>query len=283
MTTPRRAGFGRILHLTAPTLLALAGLAAGGGDRAGAASFDCTKARAPDEIAVCASPKLSELDTELGALWFTYSRLPMLMGASGNRRDEARAFLAARAACGSDSACLTRAYGARIKALKDGIISTISDLAKAADNPGASAPPLAPPPVPQPVMDLIASYNAACNRLGGQLSDNSWPNMMSADLDHDGVPDFVLNTQNLRCPGAATAFCANDGCAIDIALSSARFANPIGARGATPTLVQDPDATRLSLTVDRSLCNAAAGTACEARYTWQNGALTPAYTARPAP
>ncbi|MBS7540268.1 lysozyme inhibitor LprI family protein [Ancylobacter lacus] len=270
---------GRIVPLTVPILLALAGVVAGGGGPAGATSFDCAKARAPDEIAVCANPNLSELDTELGALWFTYSRLPLLMGASGNRRDEARAFLATRAACGGDAGCLTRAYAARISALKQGITSNLSDLAKAADNP---APP-APPPVPQPVMDLIGSYNAACNRLGGQLSDNSWPNMMSADLDHDGIPDFVLNTQNLRCLGAATAFCANDGCAIDIALSSARFAHPVGARGATPTLVQDTDATRLSLTVDRSLCNAPAGASCEARYSWQNGALTPAYTARPAP
>ncbi len=40
---------------------------------AGAASFDCNKATAPDEIAICANPDLSALDSEMGGLWFAYS------------------------------------------------------------------------------------------------------------------------------------------------------------------------------------------------------------------
>ena len=88
---------------------------------AGAASFDCSKARAPDEIAICDNPALSALDSEMGGLWFAYSQIPFLMGMSGNRQDEARAFLETRAACGANVSCLTSAYQQRIAALREGI------------------------------------------------------------------------------------------------------------------------------------------------------------------
>jgi uncharacterized protein len=93
-----------------------------------AASFDCRKARSPDEIAVCHSPELSELDSEMGALWFTYRQLPFLMGMSGVRRDDAGRFLASRAACGPRTGCLHELYRARIKALKQGITSALGDM-----------------------------------------------------------------------------------------------------------------------------------------------------------
>lgn len=92
-----------------------------------AASFDCTKAKAPDEIAVCANPDLSALDSEMGGLWFAYSQLPFLMGMSGNRRDEAHAFLQARAACGANVACLTTAYQQRIATLKQQLTSGMQE------------------------------------------------------------------------------------------------------------------------------------------------------------
>lgn len=90
-----------------------------------AASFDCGQAKAPDEIAICAHPKLSALDSEMGGLWFAYSRIPMLMGANGNRHDEADAFLKKRKACGGDVACLTMLYDARIKTLQDELTAAL--------------------------------------------------------------------------------------------------------------------------------------------------------------
>ncbi|WP_309084052.1 hypothetical protein [Chelativorans sp.] len=86
-----------------------------------AASFDCSKATEPDEIAICSNPDLSALDSEMGALWFTYSKLPMLIGASGARHDEAEAFLRRRGACGGDTACLHQLYVERIRMLRQGI------------------------------------------------------------------------------------------------------------------------------------------------------------------
>ncbi|BCP52564.1 hypothetical protein K32_11810 [Kaistia sp. 32K] len=99
---------------------------------AGAASFDCAKASAPDEIAICRNPVLSERDTEMAALWFAYSKIPMMMGGNGNRHDAARDFLAQRAACGGNVACLQSAYDARIATLKSDIPAALGN---ACNNP----------------------------------------------------------------------------------------------------------------------------------------------------
>lgn len=92
-----------------------------------AASFDCGRARAADEIAVCRSPTLSALDSEMGGLFYAYARVPMMMGGSGARRDDAQAFLARRRVCRADTACLAAAYRARIAALKRGIDGAMGD------------------------------------------------------------------------------------------------------------------------------------------------------------
>ncbi len=86
-----------------------------------AASFDCSAATTTDEKAVCANPQLSSLDSEMAGLWYGYKAMPLLMGASGNRQDEAQAFLKSRAACGSSTACLTNLYNQRISTLKTNI------------------------------------------------------------------------------------------------------------------------------------------------------------------
>jgi uncharacterized protein len=94
---------------------------------ASAASFDCSKAKAPDEIAICANPDISALDSEMGGLWFSYSQFPFLMGMSGNRQDEAHAFLATRAACGANVSCLKGAYTQRNATLKQQITSAMQE------------------------------------------------------------------------------------------------------------------------------------------------------------
>jgi len=86
-----------------------------------AAGFDCARATRTDEVTICRTPSLSALDSEMSGLWYAYSRVPMLMGGNGDRGDEARAFLARRAACRANIACLTAAYRARIEALHRGI------------------------------------------------------------------------------------------------------------------------------------------------------------------
>ena len=107
--------------------------------KAAAASFDCAQAAAPDEKTICADPALSALDSEMGGLWFGYSRVPMLMGADGTREDDARAFLTTRAKCGEDKGCLTAIYLARITALKRQLGSALDALGAEAGITGPSA------------------------------------------------------------------------------------------------------------------------------------------------
>lgn len=243
---------------------------------AAAASFDCAKARAPDERAVCANPTLSALDSEMGALWFSYSRFPLLMGASGARRDEAQAFLAARAACGADATCIERAYRARVAVLRKEVAWAIGNLAAQAD-----ADPPADPALPQPVSARITAFGPQCRDLGGTPDPASRPQVASADLDRDGRPDYVVDSATLRCEGAATAYCANDGCTVVVALSSAGYA-PLDLRGGQPTLALDYKANTLALWVDRTLCDGAApGDACWGLWRWDGKALKASYAARP--
>ncbi len=83
---------------------------------AAAQSFDCAKASAPDEKAVCASGELSALDDEMSALYDDIMSHAM-MGVSGETRDGQEAFLDSRAACGAADACLETAYKSRIAEL----------------------------------------------------------------------------------------------------------------------------------------------------------------------
>jgi len=92
-----------------------------------AASFDCAKAATADEIAVCKSTALSELDVKMATLFGVRMEIPMMMGASGAARDEQRAFLDERKACGSQDACIGKAYAARIAVLEQTIKSAMQD------------------------------------------------------------------------------------------------------------------------------------------------------------
>ncbi|MBJ3774118.1 lysozyme inhibitor LprI family protein [Acuticoccus mangrovi] len=102
-------------RLRAATLaLAMAGV---GTSPAMAQSFDCAKASAADEVAVCRSGRLCALDDEMASLYEDVLA-HALMGVSGETRDGQREFLEKRAACGADDPCLTALYEARIAELK---------------------------------------------------------------------------------------------------------------------------------------------------------------------
>jgi uncharacterized protein len=103
------------------------------GAPADAASFDCNRARTAEEIAICKSPLLSGLDSEMGGLWYAYRQFPFLMGMSGVRQDEANAFLQSRGKCGPDEACLAKVYRARIQQLREDIKGAIDGMQKQID------------------------------------------------------------------------------------------------------------------------------------------------------
>jgi uncharacterized protein len=239
-----------------------------------AASFDCAKAKQADEIAICGTPELSERDTEMGALWFAWRNVPMLMGSNGVRHDVAAEFLQRRAACGGDVDCLRRVYRERIAALKDDIGKAMDNIRKMEDA-GASTSVL-----PAPVESIISGYDAACRQLGGALA-SARPDIMTADLDGDGKPDYVLNPQNLSCSAAATTFCGNGGCRISIALSGNDYLKPIEVLGGQPTLSQRQNGTRVEVWVSGSNCRTSdRRLACWASYSWKDGKLDRSYQAR---
>jgi len=263
-------------HWLCLILVGLGFVAATARSNAKAASFDCTKAQAADEIAVCKRPELSELDTKMAALWFAYSKFPFLMGANGARQDEAAAFLRQRSDCGNDVACLKKVYEARISQLEDGITRAMNDVRRqsGAVGPGSL--------LPAGIERLMADYGEQCRKLGGAMTGPNAPSMLSGDIDRDGKPDYVLNPINLRCSAAATTFCGNGGCQISIALSSSDYTKPVTALGSEPTLAQRPGGTELDLWVDRLHCKTADfKQACWATYAWKDGKLAETYTVHP--
>lgn len=84
---------------------------------AGAASFDCATARAPDEAAICKSCDLAQLDVKMATLYGVFNHL-VGMGQRGAFQDEQREWLSRRASCGADTACLTSAYRTRIREIE---------------------------------------------------------------------------------------------------------------------------------------------------------------------
>jgi uncharacterized protein len=116
---------GRTLAVAA--MLMIAGLAA---TPVAATSFDCGKAKAPDEKAICASRTLSDLDVEMATLFRVRMQIPMLMGARGDAGDQQVTWLTARARCGANVACLTRAYRQRIADLRQTISDAMQDYCK---------------------------------------------------------------------------------------------------------------------------------------------------------
>ena len=248
---------------------------------AAAASFDCAKARSPAEVAVCRDPGLSELDATMGALFFAYGKVPMLMGSSGARHDDARQFLAARSACGANTACLRTAYTRRIAGLKGDITQAMQVMFQLQNGDRPAASPPSPGDLPAGVAATLSLYPGQCRTAGGK-PDGGQPRILSGDIDGDGAPDYVVDPVALVCTGAATAYCGNGGCMIDVLLSSSGFAPPLRLLGGAPSLTSQVDATILTLAVDATNCNVPKWQAtCAATYQFAGGKAAATYAATP--
>jgi len=81
---------------------------------AAAASFRCTKAKLPDEKAICADRRLNDLDVEL-AVRLDVIRHLVPMGTRGALMDDQQAWLSARHQCGADHNCLAQHYSDRLE------------------------------------------------------------------------------------------------------------------------------------------------------------------------
>lgn len=112
------------------------------GAHAGAASFDCKRARGTVETTICADAGLSTLDEQLSA---AYARA---LKADPNAKAAQLAWLKTRNAC-ADAACLRQAYTARIAALQ------------AQTGGAAPGPAHAPTPAPAKIVASAATAQAA--------------------------------------------------------------------------------------------------------------------------
>lgn len=101
--------------LIAPTLVAMALASAATASQA--ASFDCGRARAPDEKAVCANMALNDKDVRMSVL-YEVNRRTLAMGGRDALIGQQRDWLAERGRCGANRACLNRAYDRRLADLE---------------------------------------------------------------------------------------------------------------------------------------------------------------------
>jgi uncharacterized protein len=82
-----------------------------------AASFDCNRARAPDEKAVCANTGLNDKDVKMSVL-YEINRRTLAMGGRGALIDAQQQWLRDRRGCGANRACLNRVYDRRLGELE---------------------------------------------------------------------------------------------------------------------------------------------------------------------
>lgn len=90
-----------------------------------AASFDCAKAEAADEKAICTDRTLDDADVEMAVL-YTQLKPLLAMSAQENLESTQVTWLKRRTACGGDRACLSKAYADRLGQLR----SAFEELAK---------------------------------------------------------------------------------------------------------------------------------------------------------
>lgn len=76
-------------------------------------SFSCQYAKTPDEVEICQTPKLSEMDAKLAKLYFGYRSLTS--GPARHRLEVDQAsWLRRRLSCGGSADCIAKAYKDRV-------------------------------------------------------------------------------------------------------------------------------------------------------------------------
>lgn len=158
------AGIGMVM-MPIPSSLAHAGQSGPG--------FDCAKAAAPDEKAICADPQLSAIDRLVNEAYKTFE--PAF---GGEKKKIARALAADRRACGADTACIANVQNNALDTFGGGP-PWVEDYAEAligrkALETGGQAGKHADQPLPARIGDCAVTHIAELSTRigeGGALAD----------------------------------------------------------------------------------------------------------------
>lgn len=139
--------------------------------------------------------------------------------------------------------------------------------------------------LPVAVSRLVTATREECRKLGGRLDEGAdAPALIrTQDVDGDGKPDYLIEKRHLVCEGVATAFCHNNGCDMEIALSGKGYKNPIRETGALRAIEDGPDGAVIRIEVDKSRCGAglAPEKKCLLVLAWHGGDMNTVYQEDP--
>jgi clan AA aspartic protease (TIGR02281 family) len=147
---------------------------------AGAQSFDCKRARAPDEIVICSIPKLGTLDEKMVGMFLA------LRSASTESEKrlltmEQATWLKERSVCGADSNCIQSSYERRIKQLQTETVAKSSPQTTVA--------------VPSPPSNSeSASTNTATSQTAVQLKSSGGTFVVPIQINGAITLDFVIDS-----------------------------------------------------------------------------------------
>ncbi|MFD9899696.1 lysozyme inhibitor LprI family protein [Mesorhizobium sp. NPDC059054] len=159
-------------------------------------SFDCTKAKRPDEVAICANPYLAQTDLETTTAYESFK--------ARNRKKAisiAKAFLARRHACGADEACIALSQQWALIQFEASPANKIEPVVS-----GTTANP----PKPDPAMAVTNPWPAAFARRDFRLGMSLREFRSAPYPDPDKNPNAYL-------------VCSNDPRAEQLGYSSARL------------------------------------------------------------
>lgn len=147
-------------------------------------SFDCSRAQAPDEKAICASPELSKLDSLVAAEFATFQ------ATFQPRETVARELLKDRQACGEDIACIAAAQWNALATYggdSDSFTALITKLvAQKAETLAAAGPAFSKAP-PQTLAQCVKTrVKDFTTRFGNPLPDNQPDTGIYIDYDNGG-------------------------------------------------------------------------------------------------
>ncbi len=209
----------------------------------GTPSFDCRRATAPAEIAICRDPSLAELDRELAEA-FRSAQAAATGGDAAGLSAQQRAWMRRRDACGANPLCLRQTMAGRLAALRQmphatesAAVPPTADTPPAMDTAGAAAAQTAASRMHRPLAASTAEFDAPpVNRLEllkllmasrpDLFRNNVVPLLYRALIDRWGSPECARDMAAVRNELRLDSFIAESRTWMDARIAEAA-ASPV--------------------------------------------------------